>query len=115
MLAFRDPHGIRPLCFGTRKNPSVRTGGILGEGYAFASESVAIDAMIPSGFSYERDIAPGEAVLATLNGEFFSEQCHTVRAPTPCIFEYVYFARPDSVCPSPLSLLRLFPYALDRF
>lgn len=98
MLAFRDPYGIRPLCFGSRKNTTFPTGGITGEGYAFASESVAIDAMASSGFSLERDVGPGEAVLATLRGEFFTEQCHTFRSPSPCIFEYVYFARPDSVC-----------------
>lgn len=95
LLAFRDPYGIRPLCFGTRKT---NDGGFSGKGVAFASESVAIDAMISSGLRFERDVGPGEAILATLHdGEVFTSQCHSSPSLSPCIFEYVYFARPDSI------------------
>mmetsp|Transcript_16564 Transcript_16564/g.24915 ORF Transcript_16564/g.24915 Transcript_16564/m.24915 type:complete len:562 (-) Transcript_16564:144-1829(-) len=92
LLAFRDPHGIRPLCYGARK----QTNGPP-TGYAVASESVAIDALAPSGFSLCRDVMPGEAVLVTLEGKLFSQQCHSSPSLSPCIFEFVYFARPDSV------------------
>ncbi|MGY5615571.1 amidophosphoribosyltransferase [Vibrio cincinnatiensis] len=86
MIAFRDPHGIRPLCLGKRE---------VGERteYMVASESVALDAV---GFSFMRDIAPGEAIYATFEGELFTKQCADHPVLNPCIFEYVYFARPDS-------------------
>ncbi|MBD1573794.1 amidophosphoribosyltransferase [Vibrio sp. S17_S38] len=86
MVAFRDPNGIRPLCLGKR---------VVGERteYMVASESVALDAV---GFDFVRDVAPGEAIYATFNGELYTEQCSENPKLNPCIFEFVYFARPDS-------------------
>ncbi|EKO3516740.1 amidophosphoribosyltransferase [Vibrio fluvialis] len=86
MIAFRDPHGIRPLCLGKRE-VNGRTE------YMVASESVALDAV---GFDFMRDVAPGEAVYATFEGELFTKQCADNPVLNPCIFEFVYFARPDS-------------------
>ncbi|MBD1564078.1 amidophosphoribosyltransferase [Vibrio sp. S12_S33] len=85
-IAFRDPHGIRPLCLGKRELNG-RTE------YMAASESVALDAV---GFDFVRDIAPGEAVYATFDGQLFTKQCADNPTLNPCIFEFVYFARPDS-------------------
>lgn len=87
MLAFRDPYGIRPLCLG-----KVETEG--GVEWMVASESVTLEGM---GFKFERDVAPGEAVFIDLNGRFTSRQCADNPQLRPCIFEYVYFARPDSL------------------
>jgi amidophosphoribosyltransferase len=87
LVAFRDPHGIRPLVLGKRDTPR-------GSEYAVASESVALDIL---GFARVRDIAPGEAVVVTGAGELFAEQAAPPQRHTPCIFEYVYFARPDSM------------------
>ncbi len=87
MLAFRDPHGIRPLVIGKRESES-------GVEFMVASESVAIDAL---GFTLMRDVAPGEAVLVDVSGNFFARQCALNPSLNPCIFEYVYLARPDSV------------------
>jgi amidophosphoribosyltransferase len=87
LVAFRDPHGIRPLVLGKRQ-------GAQGIEYAVASESVALDIL---GFVRERDIRPGEAVVVTANGELHAEVCAEPRQHAPCIFEYVYFARPDSM------------------
>lgn len=87
MLAFRDPHGIRPLVIGSRTEDGVV------ERIA-ASESVAIEAL---GFQVERDVAPGEAVLVTIDGQILTQRCAQPQAFAPCIFEFVYFARPDSV------------------
>ncbi|WP_375057729.1 amidophosphoribosyltransferase [Zobellella sp. DQSA1] len=87
MLAFRDPNGIRPLVLGKRESEE---GGIE---YMVASESVALDAV---GFSLIRDVAPGEAVYVTEQGELFTQQCAAEPQHQSCIFEYVYFARPDS-------------------
>ena len=86
LLAFRDPNGIRPLVMGKRETA-------LGTEYMVASESVALDA---DGFTVLRDVSPGEAVYITEQGELHSFQCAENPSYTPCIFEYVYFARPDS-------------------
>lgn len=86
MIAFRDPHGIRPLCLGKRE-----VNGQLE--YMVASESVALDAV---GFDFVRDVAPGEAIYVTFDGELYTKQCADNPALNPCIFEFVYFARPDS-------------------
>jgi len=87
VLAFRDPHGIRPVCFGKRTTES-------GDEYMIASESVALQAL---GFSIERDIAPGEAVYIENDGTLHTQQCAENPSLHPCIFEHVYFARPDSI------------------
>ncbi len=87
LVAFRDPNGIRPLVLGKRN-----TGGQ--DEYAVASESVALDLL---GFERLRDVRPGEGVVVTPRGELFTRQCAEPRKHTPCIFEYVYFARPDSM------------------
>lgn len=88
MVAFRDPHGIRPLCLGKRETEN-------GVEWMLASESVALTGC---GFALVRDIAPGEAVVITEDGTLRSQQCAEPGAEhTPCVFEYVYFARPDSV------------------
>jgi len=85
MLAFRDPFGIRPLCYGTGTEP----GEIM-----VASESVTLEG---TGYKFVRDIAPGEAIFVDLQGRLHAEQCAATQQLNPCIFEYVYLARPDSV------------------
>jgi amidophosphoribosyltransferase len=87
LFAFRDPNGIRPLVLGKRETTH-------GPEYAVASESVALDIL---GFARVRDVAPGEAIVVTSRGELFTEQAAPPAMHTPCIFEYVYFARPDSM------------------
>ncbi len=87
IVAFRDPHGIRPLVLGQRDTAD-------GIEYAVASESVALDIL---GFRRLYDIAPGEAVLLTLDGQLFKRHCSEGQLHAPCIFEYVYLARPDSM------------------
>ena len=87
LIGFRDPNGIRPLILGRRQDEQ----GHLE--YMLASESVALDAI---GFETVRDIAPGEAIYITEQGQLFSEQCAENPQMSTCIFEYVYFARPDS-------------------
>ena len=87
VLAFRDPYGIRPVVIGYNDTPA-------GREYIVASESVAVDAL---GFRVLRDIAPGEAVYIEQSGEFHSQQCAEKSSLNPCIFEYVYLARPDSL------------------
>ncbi len=87
MLAFRDPFGIRPLIIGVSE-------AMGGTEYLVASESVALEAL---GFSVLRDVEPGEAVYIDQAGGFHSRQCAESTSLNPCIFEYVYLARPDSV------------------
>lgn len=87
LLAFRDPFGIRPLVLGKRTLEDGR------HEYMVASESVALDTL---GFEFLRDVAPGEAVYITEQGQLFTHQCAENPQLMPCLFEYVYFARPDS-------------------
>ena len=87
ILGFRDPHGIRPMVLGSRETKK-------GVEYALASESAALDAI---GFELERDLGPGESILITLDGKLHSHTSPMREELTPCIFEYVYFARPDSM------------------
>ncbi|MCC6474611.1 MAG: amidophosphoribosyltransferase [Burkholderiales bacterium] len=87
LLAFRDPFGIRPLVFGRCETPQ-------GPEYLIASESVALAAF---GFELVRDVAPGEAIYIDEDGGFHSRGCTREARLYPCIFEYVYLARPDSV------------------
>ena len=85
LIAARDPHGFRPLCIGELPN---------GAGWAFASESCALDAV---GAKLVRDVEPGEIVVADRHG-LRSIRTHCGTAPSSmCVFEYIYFARPDSV------------------
>jgi amidophosphoribosyltransferase len=87
VVAFRDPYGIRPVVYGKRETPA-------GTDYMTASESVALDVL---GFELIGDIAPGEAVFITLDGQIHKRQCASNATLSPCIFEYVYLARPDSI------------------
>ena len=87
LLAFRDPWGIRPLVIGKNETAD-------GVEYLVASESVAIDTL---GFRMLRDVEPGEAVLIDMRGNFVSRQCAERTVHAPCMFEFVYLARPDSV------------------
>jgi len=87
VLGFRDPRGIRPAVIGYRDTDK-------GREYAIASESVALDVL---NFKLMRDLKPGEAVFITLDGELHSHESPLAQPACPCIFEYVYFARPDSM------------------
>ena len=87
IVGFRDPFGIRPLVVGVRESES-------GKEYMLASESVALDQL---GFSLINDVAPGEAVFIDSKGELHRRQCSDKAVLQPCIFEHVYFARPDSL------------------
>ncbi|MCB1843657.1 MAG: amidophosphoribosyltransferase, partial [Halioglobus sp.] len=87
VVGFRDPHGIRPLVIGTRE----RNGGTE---YMIASESVALDVL---GFSLLDDVAPGEAIFIDQQGKLHRRRCAAHARLVPCIFEHVYFARPDSL------------------
>ncbi|HEY9118726.1 MAG TPA: class II glutamine amidotransferase, partial [Marinobacter sp.] len=87
IVGFRDPNGIRPACYGVRKTEE-------GEEYMIASESVALSA---AGFKLVRDIAPGEAVYIETDGTLYTQQCAEEPHLFPCVFEHVYFARPDSI------------------
>ena len=88
IVGFRDPFGIRPLIFGSREND------LLGPDYMLASESTVLDTL---GFNIISDVEPGEAVFVDKEGEMFREACIDNPIHTPCIFEYVYLARPDAV------------------
>lgn len=88
IFGFRDPNGIRPLIYGSRINEDGTTD------YMIASESVALDAL---GYEIERDVKPGEIVYIDHEGNFHSKICDGSRTHAPCIFEYVYFSRPDSI------------------
>ncbi len=88
LIAFRDPHGIRPLCIGRLKKDDGTYD------YMVASESVALNGL---GFEFMRDVAPGEVIFINRNRELFSEICAESVDLCPCIFEHVYIARPDSV------------------
>jgi amidophosphoribosyltransferase len=87
VVAFRDPFGIRPVCFGYRDVEE-------GREYMIASESVALDAL---GFELMRDLEPGEAIFIDTNSGIHTRQCAENSVYSPCIFEYVYLARPDSI------------------
>ncbi len=87
VVGFRDPYGIRPIVFGQRETEE-------GVEYMIASESVALDVL---GFTVIRDLAPGEAVYITPDGELHTRQCAEKPQLSPCLFEYVYLARPDSI------------------
>lgn len=84
LLAFRDPHGIRPMCLGRSADGTVMVG----------SESVALEG---TNHVFERDVQPGEAVFITPDGTVHARQCAQAPQLNPCIFEFVYLARPDSV------------------
>jgi amidophosphoribosyltransferase len=86
LLAFRDPFGIRPLCIGRIDTPQ-------GPEWMLASESVALEGL---GFTVVRDVEPGEAIYIDMDGNFHARQCAINSSLNPCIFEYVYLARPDS-------------------
>ncbi|MBM3349134.1 MAG: amidophosphoribosyltransferase [Betaproteobacteria bacterium] len=86
LLAFRDAFGIRPLCIGKTDTPE-------GTEWMIASESVALEGL---GYTFVRDVIPGEAIYIDLDGNFHTRQCAPSASLNPCIFEYVYLARPDS-------------------
>ena len=86
IVAFRDPNGIRPLVLGKNK-----------DSYMVASESSALTAL---GYSFVRDVNPGEAIIISEDGELSKKQCHKKENHTPCLFEFVYFSRPDSTIDS---------------
>jgi len=87
ICGFRDPNGIRPLVYGKRKTGK-------GSEYMIASESVALDTL---GFELVADVAPGQAVFIHADGRLYTRQCAEHPVLSPCIFEFVYFARPDSI------------------
>lgn len=87
LIAIRDPHGIRPLSMGVQQQES-------GNAVMVASETIALDALE---FRHVSDIAPGEGVIIRKNGTIIREQCAKPSCYTPCIFEFIYLARPDSV------------------
>ena len=85
-MAFRDPHGIRPLVLGKK-----------GYSYMIASESAALNAL---GYEILNDVSPGEAVIVDEKGHLFRKQCTEMNRHSPCLFEFVYFSRPDSTIDS---------------
>lgn len=90
LLAFRDPYGIRPLCYGKRETET-------GSEYMVASETIALDAL---GFTRLGDVAPGEAIFIDVQGNVMRHQFASVQSHSPCLFEYIYLARADSVIDS---------------
>ncbi len=88
LLAFRDPNGIRPLIYGKRELANGKVE------YMVASESVALTG---AGFEIIENVKPGEAIFIDLDNNLYKKQCTEAKEYTPCIFEYVYFARPDSI------------------
>jgi amidophosphoribosyltransferase len=88
LLAFRDPYGIRPLIYGSRKDENGKLE------YMVASESVALDSL---GFDIIDDVQPGQAIFIDKNNKLHVKQCVPMEAKKPCIFEYIYLARPDSM------------------
>ena len=108
LLGFRDPNGIRPLVYGQRSAENGTTE------YMLASESVALDAL---GFSLISDVKPGQAVYIDEMGVLHTHQCVENAVMAPCIFEYVYFARPDSILDGSSvykSRLRMGEYLADK-
>ncbi|MEE9352641.1 MAG: amidophosphoribosyltransferase [Thiotrichaceae bacterium] len=87
LVGFRDPNGIRPLCYGAKETEN-------GVDYMLASESVAL---VTQGYDLIRDIQPGEAIFITKDGRVHTQQCAENPSYNTCIFEYVYFSRPDSI------------------
>ena len=87
VIGFRDPHAIRPIVYGKRETDK-------GTEYMIASESVALDTL---GFERVRDLEPGEAIFISKEGQFHAQQCAANPMKSPCIFEFVYFARPDTI------------------
>lgn len=87
VLAFRDPHAIRPMVYGQRQTND-------GVDYMVASENVALDIL---GFELTANVEPGEALLITEDGKLHKHQCAENTEYSPCLFEYVYLARPDSI------------------
>ena len=87
IVGFRDPYGIRPIVYGEKQTDK-------GTEYIISSESVGIDAL---DFTFVRDIAPGEAVFISADGNLVARQCADNTRLSPCVFEYVYLARPDSI------------------
>ncbi|MCZ6708755.1 MAG: amidophosphoribosyltransferase [Gammaproteobacteria bacterium] len=107
IVGIRDPFGIRPLVYGRRENDQ-------GFEYMIASESVALDIL---GFERIRDVAPGEAIFITNDGELHTQVCADNTSLSPCIFEYVYLARPDSIIDEVSvykSRLRMGEYLAER-
>lgn len=107
LVGFRDPNGIRPVVYGKRETEQ-------GIDYMIASESVALDAL---GFELIGDIKPGEAVVVTLDGQIHVQQCADKPQNAPCIFEYVYLSRPDSVIDNVYvykARLRMGTYLADK-
>ncbi|MBV1884791.1 MAG: amidophosphoribosyltransferase [Gammaproteobacteria bacterium] len=87
IVGFRDPNGIRPVIYGSRETEK-------GTEYMIASESVALSSL---GFKVIRDIAPGEAIYIDVDGQIHTRQCSEASDSNPCVFEFVYLARPDSI------------------
>jgi len=107
LLAFRDPYGIRPLCIGFNDTEK-------GQEYVVASESVALEGL---GFRFLRDVIPGEAIFIDMDGKLHNQQCAENPTLNPCAFEFVYFARPDSIIDGAsvyASRLKMGEYLADK-